>query len=107
MVRPFRSRNTRKTRKTRNVAFEFFRVFCVVGGFAAVNRFAHRVPDIPNGWINRRMAILPGHGSDYGMEAKYARLQIEPKTNPFIDRAGYHAYVDDRARAFREALKKQ
>jgi hypothetical protein len=26
---------------------------------------------------------------------------------PGIDREGYHAYVDDRAKAFREALRKQ
>jgi hypothetical protein len=41
------------------------------------------------------------------MEAKYARLQKNPKTNPFIDREGYHAYVEDRAQAFREAVRKQ
>jgi len=51
--------------------------------------------------------FLGAHGSYYGMEAKYARLQKNPKTNPFIDREGYHAYVDDRAQAFREALRKQ
>ena len=46
-------------------------------------------------------------GSYYGMEAIYARVQKNPKTNPFIDREGYHAYVDDRAQAFREAVRKQ
>jgi metallo-beta-lactamase class B len=51
--------------------------------------------------------FLGAHGSYYGMEAKYARLQKNSKTNPFIDREGYHAYVDDRAQAFREALRKQ
>jgi len=51
--------------------------------------------------------FLGAHGSYYGMEAKYARLQKDPKTNPFIDREGYHAYVDDRSKAFREALRKQ
>jgi hypothetical protein len=42
-----------------------------------------------------------------GTAAKYARLQKNPNTNPFIDRKGYHAYVDDRAKAFREAIRKQ
>ena len=51
--------------------------------------------------------FLGAHGNYYGMEAKYARLQKNPKANPFIDREGYHAYVDDRAKAFREALRKQ
>ena len=51
--------------------------------------------------------FLGAHGSYYGMEAKYARLQKNPKANPFIDREGYRAYVDDRAKAFREAAGKQ
>jgi len=32
--------------------------------------------------------FLGAHGSYYGMEAKYARLQKNPNTNPFIDREG-------------------
>jgi metallo-beta-lactamase class B len=51
--------------------------------------------------------FLGAHGSYYGMEAKYGRLQKNLKPNPFIDREGYHAYVDDRAQAFHEALQKQ
>jgi metallo-beta-lactamase class B len=51
--------------------------------------------------------FLGAHGSYYGMEAKFARLQKNPKTNPFIDREGYRAYVDDRAKAFREVVRKQ
>jgi metallo-beta-lactamase class B len=51
--------------------------------------------------------FLGAHGSYYGMEAKYARLQKNPKTNPFVDPEGYRAYVDDRAKAFQEALGKQ
>ena len=51
--------------------------------------------------------FLGAHGSYYGMEAKVARLQKGPKDNPFIDRAGYHAYVNDREKAFRGVLQKQ
>ena len=51
--------------------------------------------------------FLGAHGSYYEMEAKYTRLRKGPKTNPFLDRAGYHAYVDDRAKAFHEAVQKQ
>jgi len=51
--------------------------------------------------------FLGAHGSYYGMEAKYPLLQKNPAINPFLDRAGYSAYVDDRAKAFREALGKQ
>ena len=51
--------------------------------------------------------FLGAHGSYYGMEAKYARLQKDPKTNPFVDPEGYRAYVEDRAQAFRETVRKQ
>ena len=51
--------------------------------------------------------FLGAHGSYYGMEGKYARLQTNPTTNPFVDPKGCHAYVDDCANAFREALLKQ
>jgi metallo-beta-lactamase class B len=40
------------------------------------------------------------------MEKKYARLK-EGQPNPFIDPAGYKAYIDDREAAFRAELKKQ
>jgi len=51
--------------------------------------------------------FLGAHGSYYGMEAKYARLQKNPKANPFVDPEGYRAYVEDRAKAFRETVRKQ
>ena len=46
--------------------------------------------------------FLGAHGNYYGMEAKIARLQKDPKTNPFIDPEGYRAYVENRYQAFRE-----
>ena len=51
--------------------------------------------------------FLGAHGSYYGMEEKYERLQKNPKTNPFADNAGYQAYVEDRAEAFHAAVRKQ
>lgn len=51
--------------------------------------------------------FLGAHGGYYGMEAKFAKLNSKPAINPFIDAAGYHAYVADRERAFRTELKKQ
>jgi metallo-beta-lactamase class B len=50
--------------------------------------------------------FLGAHGSYYGLDEKYPRLQAG-KTNPFIDPAGYQAYVADREAAFRAELKKQ
>ncbi|MGV3661135.1 MAG: subclass B3 metallo-beta-lactamase [Prosthecobacter sp.] len=51
--------------------------------------------------------FLGAHGGYYGMEAKFAKLASKPVLNPFIDPAGYHAYVADRERAFRAELEKQ
>lgn len=51
--------------------------------------------------------FLGAHGSYYGMETKYDRLQKDAKSNPFIDPEGYRAYVENRHQAFREAAQKQ
>jgi metallo-beta-lactamase class B len=50
--------------------------------------------------------FLGAHGSYYNLEAKYPRLK-DAGTNPFIDPAGYKAYVAEREAAFRAELAKQ
>jgi len=50
--------------------------------------------------------FLGAHGSYYGMEAKFARIR-DGGANPFIDPAGYQAYVAEREGAYREELRKQ
>ena len=50
--------------------------------------------------------FLGAHGDYYGMEAKYAKLEAGG-VNPFIDPAGYKAYVADRESAFRKELARQ
>ena len=50
--------------------------------------------------------FLGAHGNYYGLTAKYAKLQ-QGGANPFIDPAGYRAYLDDREQAFRKELNKQ
>jgi metallo-beta-lactamase class B len=50
--------------------------------------------------------FLGSHGSFYGMTAKYAKLE-KGGANPFIDPAGYKAYVEDREKAFEAELAKQ
>jgi metallo-beta-lactamase class B len=50
--------------------------------------------------------FLGAHGDYYGMTAKYARLQAGG-ANPFIDPAGYKAYVAEREQAFRAELARQ
>jgi metallo-beta-lactamase class B len=50
--------------------------------------------------------FLGAHGNYYGMEAKYARLKAGG-SNPFIDPAGYRAYLTERQHAFEAELAKQ
>ncbi len=50
--------------------------------------------------------FLGAHGDYYGMQEKYPRLK-DGAPNPFIDSAGYKAYITDREAAFRTELKKQ
>jgi metallo-beta-lactamase class B len=50
--------------------------------------------------------FLGAHGNYYGMTAKYAKLQ-KGEGNPFIDPAGYRAYITDREQAFRKELDAQ
>jgi metallo-beta-lactamase class B len=50
--------------------------------------------------------FLGAHGSYYDMAAKYPKLNAGGE-NPFIDTAGYKAYIADREAAFKEELKKQ
>lgn len=50
--------------------------------------------------------FLGAHGVYFDLLAKYARLQ-PTGPNPFIDPAGYQAYVADREQAFRTELARQ
>jgi metallo-beta-lactamase class B len=50
--------------------------------------------------------FLGAHGSYYGMEGKFERTG-KGVLNPFIDPAGYKAYISDREQAFLAELKKQ
>lgn len=50
--------------------------------------------------------FLGAHGSYYGLESKYPKLQ-EGGSNPFVDPQGYKRYVDERERTFRAELQRQ
>jgi len=50
--------------------------------------------------------FLGAHGAYFDMEAKYAKLNAGG-ASPFIDPAGYAAFVADREQAFHEELAKQ
>jgi len=50
--------------------------------------------------------FLGAHGAYYGMTAKYAKLE-KGGANPFIDPAGYQAYLAEREQAYLANLEKQ
>ncbi len=50
--------------------------------------------------------FLGAHGGYYGMEEKYKKLAAGGP-NPFIDPAGYRAYIAERQRAFETRLQQQ
>ena len=50
--------------------------------------------------------FLGAHGSYFGMEAKYERMKAGAPM-PFVDPEGYKKYVDEREKAFRNALARQ
>lgn len=50
--------------------------------------------------------FLGAHGDYYGMPAKYEKLKAGG-ANPFIDPAGYKAYIANREAAYRKELAKQ
>ena len=85
----------------------------VNAGYVLVNN--HDYPTIADDYAKTFQVLkalpcdifLGAHGSYYGMEKKYERLQKNPKTNPFVDPAGYRAYVEDRFQAFQEVVRKQ
>jgi metallo-beta-lactamase class B len=47
--------------------------------------------------------FLGSHGAFYHMTEKYAKFE-QGGANPFIDPAGYRAYLDDREQAFSNYL---
>jgi metallo-beta-lactamase class B len=50
--------------------------------------------------------FLGAHGAYYGLDAKYPKMNVGG-ANPFIDPAGYKAYVAERETAFRTELARQ
>ena len=51
--------------------------------------------------------FLGAHGGYYGMIEKYQRWKKGEQPNPFIDPAGYAAYIDRAERVFREQLARE
>src|SRR5262249_5430465 len=51
--------------------------------------------------------FLGAHGSYYGMEQKYARLEKDKNVNPFVDPAGYRKYIDEREKFYLKTIEEQ
>jgi metallo-beta-lactamase class B len=96
--------------KTYNVV-----IVCSVGvnpGYILVNNKDY--PQIAQDYVSsfQKLRALPcdiflgAHGSFYDLDAKYAKLGKQPE-NPFIDPAGYKAYIDDKEKDFRAKLAEQ
>ncbi|MCC6368919.1 MAG: subclass B3 metallo-beta-lactamase [Bryobacterales bacterium] len=51
--------------------------------------------------------FLGAHGAYYGMAEKAALLHKDSSRNPFVDPAGYRAYVEEREQAYLHTLKQQ
>ena len=52
--------------------------------------------------------FLGAHGNYYGLAEKHPRLSAKAKAgNPFVDRAGYQAYIEEREQVFRKLLVEQ
>jgi metallo-beta-lactamase class B len=51
--------------------------------------------------------FLGAHGSYFDMGAKYARLEKDVASMPFVDPNGYKRYIAGREKAFRDELRKQ
>jgi metallo-beta-lactamase class B len=51
--------------------------------------------------------FLGAHGAYFGMKAKYEMMKSGGGANPFIDPAGYAAYVGERESAFRKEWERQ
>jgi len=90
-------------------------IVCSVGfnaGYVLVNNKDY--PSIADDYVRsfKLLRTLPvdvflgAHGDFYGLQAKYAKLQ-EGGANPFIDPAGFKAYVDSKEKAFSAELAAQ
>ena len=51
--------------------------------------------------------FLGAHGGYYGMQAKYEKMKAGAAVNPFLDREGYRAFIDESAKTFETALAKE
>ena len=51
--------------------------------------------------------FLGAHGQYFGLQAKLAKRQADPASDPFIDPVGYHRYLDDSERDVHALLAQQ
>jgi metallo-beta-lactamase class B len=90
-------------------------VVCSVGwnpGYVLVNNKEY--PQIADDYVRSFATLrklpcdifLGAHGAFYDLEGKYARLQ-KGGPNPFLDHAGYVAYIDEKEKQFQAEFERQ
>jgi metallo-beta-lactamase class B len=90
-------------------------IVCSVGwnpGYVLVNNKDY--PQIADDYVRSFATLrklpcdifLAAHGSFYDLEGKYAKLQ-NSSVNPFLDHAGYMAYIDLKEKQFHAELERQ
>jgi metallo-beta-lactamase class B len=90
-------------------------IVCSVGfnpGYVLVNNKDY--PQIADDYVRsfatlRKLpcdVFIAAHGSFYGLEEKYAKLE-KGGVNPWIDHAGYLAYIDMKEKQFNAELERQ
>jgi metallo-beta-lactamase class B len=90
-------------------------IVCSVGfnpGYVLVNNKDY--PQIADDYVRSFATLrklpcdffLAAHGQFYGMEDKFAKLE-KGGPNPFIDHAGYMAYIDLKEKQFRAEVERQ
>jgi len=90
-------------------------ILCSVGVNAGVQLVNNRdYPQIADDYMRSFKILksllcdvfLGAHSNFYGLDAKYPKLG-KSATNPFIDPAGYHAYLDMMEKTFQAKLEEQ
>jgi metallo-beta-lactamase class B len=74
-----------------------------------------RYPNLPQDWAKgfktlrglKADMFFVSHGGQFDMTERLERWKQDPKTNPFMDPAGFKAYVDTYQKAFEDQLAKE
>ena len=74
-----------------------------------------KYPNMPEDWEKgfktlrslRADMFFVSHSNQFDMDGRLERWQKDPQTNPFMDPAGYKAYIDQYQKEFEDQLAKE